>query len=118
MANTRTQNLTITAAFSFIALTGGAIFGWDRIDGLLHSELAQASELQSANRKIKINSFSTEQNRYSILNIALDHKRELLAKINLAPTQGGMTPALEASKQDIESSIRKIQVEINVILRK
>jgi len=112
MANTRKQNLTITAAFSFIALTGGAIFGWDRIDGLLHSDLAQASELQSVSRKVDSNIIFAGQNRYSILHIMLDRKQELLAKINLSIVEHGMTPALRASKADIENSIRRIETDI------
>jgi hypothetical protein len=112
MANTRKQNITITAAFSFIALTGSAIFGWDRIDGLLHSDLAQASELQSVSRKVDSNTVFAGQNRYSLLNIMLDRKKELLAKINLSIAGNGMTPALRASKQDIESSIRRIEIDI------
>ena len=117
MANTKKQNITLISLFGVLALTGSAIVGWEKINGVLHSDLAHASELAKVDRQVQTNTFATQKNRYSILNIALDHKRELLAKINLAATQGGMTPALQASKQDIESSIRKIQVEINVILR-
>jgi len=112
MANTRKQNLTITAAFSFIALTGGAIFGWDRIDGLLHNDLVHASELQNVSRKVESNIIFAGQNRYSILHIMLDRKQELLAKINLSIVEHGMTPALRASKSDIESSIRRIEIDI------
>jgi len=42
----------------------------------------------------------------------LDRKQELLAKINLSIVEHGMTPALRASKSDIESSIRRIEIDI------
>jgi hypothetical protein len=112
MANTKKQNITITAAFSFIALTGAAILGWERIDSVLHDDLAQAAELKSVDRKVKFNTVFAGENRYNILNIMLDRKRELLAKINLAASQNGMSPALQASKRDIESSIRQIELDV------
>ena len=112
VANSKKQNITITAIFTFVALTGGAILGWERIDGVLHGSLAKASEVERVERKTVSNRQFAGENRLNLLNIMLDRKQELLAKINLAISTNGSNPALQASKQDIESSIRQISGSI------
>ena len=86
--------------------------GGEGVDRILHGHLAQASELHSVSQKVESNIIFAGQNRYSILHIMLDRKQELLAKINLSIVEHGMTPALRASKSDIESSIRRIEIDI------
>ena len=108
MANSKKQNITITAVFTFVALSGGAILGWERIDGALHGSLALASEVERVERKTVSNRQFAGENRLNLLNIMLDRKHELLARINLAISVDGSNPALRASKQDIESAIRQI----------
>jgi|GEM_PF-2933695 len=115
MALSRKQNITITAVFTFVALTGGAILGWERIDGVLHGSLALASEVEQVKRTTVQNRQFAGENRLNLLNIMLDRKHELLARINLAISVDGSNPALRASKQDIESAIRQIVGSIAVL---
>jgi hypothetical protein len=112
MANSKKQNITITAGLAVLVSVGGGVLAWDRIDGMLHGSLAQASEVERVERKTVSNRQFAGENRLNLLNIMFDRKQELLAKINLAISLDGSNPALRASKQDIESSIRLIMASI------
>lgn len=108
MALSRKQNITITAGLAVFVSVGGGVLAWERIDGMLHGSLAETVELEIVDRKVDGNIQYAGENRLNLLNIMLDRKKELLAKINLAISVDGSNPALQASKQDIESSIRQI----------
>ena len=108
MANSKKTNWTIATVCGGIVLVGSTITASGKIDTLLHGDLAPVAELRSAERAIISNRQFASENRLNVLNIMLDRKQELLARINLAISTDGNNAALQASKQDIESSIRLI----------
>jgi hypothetical protein len=52
VANSKKQNITITAGLAVLVSVGGGVLAWDRIDGMLHGSLAQASEVKRVEQKL------------------------------------------------------------------